>query len=426
MKPHLFFVACTVLLLPAAATAQSVTELASAREQARAAMVAYRAQDWQTTAARLSDALKVQPHHPVWLYNLACTAALLSDTTRALMLLDTLAVLGFSFDVESDDDFAALRPNAAFRARAAALRANSARVGNGAPAVSLPDPAFLPEGVAYDSARHTFYLSSVHERKIVRVANGITSTLADSSAGLWSVFGLAYSRRANSVWAVTSVYREMAGHTAGAEGSALLEIDAASGAVRRRLVAPGDHHQFNDLTLDDETAVVYVSDPGTSSILEWSEHGGWRVLVPPGHIFNPSGLTIMPKTEWLYVADYSVGLVRVSRASGKVERLPEETGISSYGTDGLAHYRGDLVIIQNGAQPHRVARLKLDAAGQRIVKLDVLERGSPYFDEPTLGVVAEDTLLYVANSRWGKFRDARYAGPADAAGPVVLRLPLHR
>jgi hypothetical protein len=426
MKPVLTLAACAALLCPAVTTAQSVNELTAAREQARAAGAAYRAQDWQTSAARLTEALKVQGHHPIWLYNLACAAVLRGDAAQALMLLDTLAELGFSFDAEHDSDFAALRASGEFRTRVAALAANRARIGRSEPAATLPGAAFLPEDVAYDVARHALYISSAHERKIVRIANGVATTLADSTAGLWSVLGIAYARRSSSIWAVTTVMREMAGYTAGATGSALVELDALSGAVRRRLIAPGTHHSFNDLALDDETGVVYVSDPGTSSILEWSERKGWRELVPPGHIFNPSGLTVMPKTDWLYVADYSVGLVRVSRASGQAERVREARGINTYGSDGLAHYRGDLVIIQNAVQPHRVARLKLDSSGLRVVKLEILERSSPYFDEPTLGVVAGDALLFVANSHWGKFRDGNYAGPNDAPGPIVLRLPLQR
>jgi hypothetical protein len=134
----------------------------------------------------------------------------------------------------------------------------------------------------------------------------------------------------------------------------------------------------------------------------------------------------MPGTQWLYVADYSVGIVRVSRVSGKVERLSEGPGVSTYGTDGLVQFGRGLIAIQNALPPHRVARLTLDASGARVTRADVLERASPYFDEPTLGVIAGDALLYVANSHWGKFRDGRYVGPADASGPIVLRLPLER
>ena len=79
----------------------------------------------------------------------------------------------------------------------------------------------------------------------------------------------------------------MAGAYAGHEGHRLVEVDAASGAVRRRLIPPGDNRSFNDLTLDDEKGLVYVSDPGSSAILEWSESKGWRELVPPGLIYNP-------------------------------------------------------------------------------------------------------------------------------------------
>jgi hypothetical protein len=132
----------------------------------------------------------------------------------------------------------------------------------------------------------------------------------------------------------------------------------------------------------------------------------------------------MPATDWLYVADYPVGIVRVSTRTGEMQRLAHADGVNTYGADGLMRYGKDLIIIQNGVQPHRVARLTLSGDGARIERLTVLERASPYFDEPTLGVVAGDALFYVANSRWGKFRDGRYIGPTDASGPVILKLSL--
>jgi hypothetical protein len=178
MKPLLMLTFCCVLLCPALSSAQTVVELAAAREKARAASAAYHARDWHTTSVRLTEALEVQPHHPIWLYNLACAAALRGDTARALMLLDTLAALGFGFDAHNDTDFDALRASKGFHARTAALEANRTRIGWSVPAAALRNPAFLPEGIAYDEARRAIYISSVHERKFVLIVDGVTTKLA--------------------------------------------------------------------------------------------------------------------------------------------------------------------------------------------------------------------------------------------------------
>jgi sugar lactone lactonase YvrE len=411
------------LLRGSGGSAQTTAELLAARQEARAAVEAYRAQNWNAYESRLASALAVQPRHPIWLYNLASARALRGDDTGALALLDTIADLGFAFDAAADDDFARMSASSAFRERQLRLDANRNRVGAGTPIIQLPEPDFLPEGIAVDSAG-TVYLSSVHQRRIVRVRDGRAETLTDSTAGLWGVFGIAYAPHTRSLWAVTAVTPVMAGYETGMKQmSALIEIDVASGKVIRRFDGPGDEHTFNDITVAD--SVVYVSD-GRGAVHRWSESRGLTELVPPGVIYNPSGLVLMPGTEWLYVADYPVGITRVSVRTGRVERVREAAGISTYGVDGLMRHGRDLIAIQNALPPHRVTRLELDADGARIARLHVLERASPHYDEPTLGVIAGDALLYVANSRWGKFSDGRYTGGAGLAGPVVLRLPLEK
>jgi hypothetical protein len=61
--------------------------------------------------------------------------------------------------------------------------------------------------------------------------------------------------------------------------------------------------------------------------------------------------------------------------------------VLALGIDGLYAVGRDLVGIQNGIAPHRVVRLRLDARGDRIVSVEVLERARPDYAEPTLGVV---------------------------------------
>jgi hypothetical protein len=55
-----------------------------------------------------------------------------------------------------------------------------------------------------------------------------------------------------------------------------------------------------------------------------------------------------------------------------------------------------------------------------------LEAANPAFQEPTLGVVVEDTFYFVANSQWNRFDDQGHLPPAQQLQePLILALPLH-
>jgi hypothetical protein len=78
--------------------------------------------------------------------------------------------------------------------------------------------------------------------------------------------------------------------------------------------------------------------------------------------------------------------------------------------------------IQNGLDPHRVTRFRLDAGLEHITEVAVLERGNPHFDEPTLGVVVGDDLYYVANSQYAAFGENGQVRSELLKDPVILRL----
>jgi ABC-type branched-subunit amino acid transport system ATPase component len=60
-----------------------------------------------------------------------------------------------------------------------------------------------------------------------------------------------------------------------------------------------------------------------------------------------------------------------------------------------------------------------------IAAWSVLVAAQPAWDEPTLGVIAGDTLFYVANSQWGSFDQAGQPRPeARLRPPVIERLLL--
>ena len=57
--------------------------------------------------------------------------------------------------------------------------------------------------------------------------------------------------------------------------------------------------------------------------------------------------------------------------------------------------------------------------------MEVIEANNPVFDEPTLGVLADDALFYIANSQWAMIDDKGVLAAAEKlSDPIVLRLNL--
>ena len=112
-------------------------------------------------------------------------------------------------------------------------------------------------------------------------------------------------------------------------------------------------------------------------------------------------------------------------AARTIVPVPAADDVTALGIDGLYLVDGSLIAIQNGIAPHRVVRLRLSEAGDRITGSEVLDRAHPRHEEPTLGVVVGRDLYYVANSQYERFgQDGQVAQPDSLQAPVVLRLRL--
>jgi hypothetical protein len=136
-------------------------------------------------------------------------------------------------------------------------------------------------------------------------------------------------------------------------------------------------------------------------------------------------MALTPDQRTMYLADYSRGILRIDLASRAVALLPTSDNVLALGIDGLYLVDGRLVGIQNGVAPHRVVRLTLSPGGDSVAAGEVLERAHPRYAEPTLGVVVNHELYYVANSQWERFGDdGRIADSSALLRPTVLRLRL--
>lgn len=385
----------------------------------------------------LRRALELLPLHPEFLQYLASAEERAGNSAAALELLAAIHRQGYELTLDPPDqwiDRAAARPEyKKIHAETAALRAPLVR---SAEAFRLPDREMIPESVAYDEKKGDFFVSSVRERRIVRrTAKGEVSDFVPAGRdGLWAVLGLAADPVRRHLWATSTAYPAMQGYEPSLEGrSALYCFDLDSGRLlgRYESARPG-LKGFNDVRVAKDGA-VFVSDheerPGTLYRLD-PETRKLEVFGDPDALGKPEGLAFSADGRHLFVADYSYGIVRYDLATARHVYLQNPPDASLVGIDHLDFYHGALIAVQNGNQPNSVMRLPLE--GDRILRVETLERAHPAYSEATLGVLVGDDLYYVATSNWnrldddGKLPTAAELAAEPLAEPLVLRLPLGR
>jgi sugar lactone lactonase YvrE len=406
----------------------------------RDGIAAHQRGDYAAFRAGFEAADRLRPGHPGILYNLACGRTLTGDPDGALPLLERLAAMGLSFEAAGDDDLRALRGTDRFDAVVARFAANGLPIARSEVALVLDDRDVLAEGVARDPRSGDLFVGSVRGRRVLRAAppGGAAVPLPasiDGAAGdggdasLYGVMGMAIDPERRILWAAASAVPEMDGFGEADRGRAMVaRYDLDSGRLVAIIRPPDDGagHLFGDLTVH-RSGDLYVSDSGAAAIhLVRAGETEMETWAGTGEYDALQGIAFSPDGGRLFVADYSRGLLAIEPEGRRVAPLPCPDDVAATGIDGLYFHGADsLIAIQNGVRPHRVVRFRLDPSLRRVVAAEVLEANHPRFDEPTLGTIAGDALLYVANSQWGRF--APGADESLVAGrmpPVILRLPL--
>ena len=417
------------ILTPVAAAGAQSDPVAESRTHYRAALQAYEARDLPGFLEHARQAQALRPAHGGVTYALASAFALTGDTAGALATLRHFALLGYSADLAADSDFAALHGHEAYAEVRRRLERNGEPMVASRVAFELPERELLTEGIAHDPRDGVFYVGSVHQSKILRVTRrGAVSEFVPELPGRWAPLGLRVDRKRGALWVATAALPQTARSSPSDSGrSAILRYDLRSGRLTARYDAPDDGtpHVIGDLILTGK-GDVYATDSRAPVIYRVPVGGDTleRFLESP-LLLSGQGLALAPDERSLYVADYSRGILRVDLRARTVSSVEAADGVLSLGIDGLYFHRGTLVGIQNGVTPHRVARFTLSPAGDRLLRADVLERAHPRYQEPTLGVLVDGELYYIANAQWERFgEDGRIAKPDSLARPVVLRLRL--
>jgi streptogramin lyase len=273
-------------------------------------------------------------------------------------------------------------------------------------------------------------VGSIHLRKVVRVGrDGAVRELVPAGRdGLGSAQGMEVDAARRILWVCGTANKQARGVGAAEVGRAALHaFHADSGKPLGRYPLAGGEagHSCDSLTLDRQGA-VYVSDAVTGAVYRLPRGGkALEAFLPAGTLLSSQSPTFAADGKVLFIADYARGVMRVDVATRKAGLLPAPPDAFLAGIDGLVFHGGSLYAVQNGVNPTRVLRLRLAPGLDRVAGVDVLARNLPLFDDPTLAMVAEGNLYYIANSHWGRFDDAgNLKEPEKLSQPAVLKIPL--
>ena len=378
----------------------------------REAAAAAKTGDNALAVAKLEAARTLRPDYPRVLYTLARAYAAAGRPDDALAQLRVLADMGLQFPIARDEALASLRQQKDFPVLAQSLAAGA--VGPDAKdeaAWAVTDADGILEGLACHPATLEWYFGDVHNHCVwhrdVSSGTGRLKKFSVDADQLLGVFGLKIDEKRNVLWAATAALPEMKGYAAADRGrAALVELDLATGRVRRAFPVPADgrEHVLGDLLLapdggvftsDSAAPVIWRLPPGGTRLEKWLEHTDFVSL--QGMAFSADGRNLL-------IADYANGLWRIDVASRAVALSRAPAHATLFGIDGIYAVPGGLVAVQNGVNPQRILRLTLAADGA-VAGARVLKAGHPAMSDVTLGQVVNGRFHFIGNSGWSLYED---------------------
>ena len=282
----------------------------------------------------------------------------------------------------------------------------------------------LIEGIAFRPKTGAYYFGDVHLRCVwLRAADGRATRFSPPDDRLLGIFRVVVDESRGALWASMGALEQMDGFAAKHKGAGgLAELDLATGAVRRVVMAPDDGapHLLGDFVqLADGT--IYATD--TTSPVIWTLPPNSTALVPlvSGGFTSLQGITLDATGRGLFVTDYRAGVLHVDITTKAVRPLTMPAGADLRGLDTLLRTPdGALVAIFNATARQRILRLTLDAATAAITAIDVLA-ADPAMLDATLGTLVDDDVVFVADGGWNRFEPGKI--DASPRGVPVLKVP---
>ncbi len=421
---------CLLCALPSLALDH--THFIDLNKQARAFA---KQQDWKSLREALIEIGREMPSAtPTYMLRMASVETRLGHTTEALQWMRRYAATGLTYDVTKDDDLKPLAGDKGFQPIAAEMQARSKPIAHAELVCALPVPDLMPEDLTYDPASGTFVVSSIQHHALYRVSLPepgsteckIKKIPIEESARSWTVMAVSYDARRKLLWTTTSAIEGFPGISKEDAGkAALLALDSSSGKLIKRFdVETKGPAVLGDMSVTRD-GTVYFTDSLSGDV--YRVRGDLKTAkverIADG-LFSPQTPVLAQDGKRLFVADYPMGIAVIDLASGKVDYLPHPEEMAITGLDGLCLAGDTLIGIQNGTDPERIVRLRLNHDQTAIASLEVVEQASPRLGDPTHAIKARGMIYVTGNVGWSKIDDQGKLKPGEQfTNPILLRFP---
>ena len=379
---------------------------------------------------------------PLYFLRMASVETHLGNTAAAIAWMRKYADMGLKYSVAADDDLKPLATESAFAAveKTMAERTQPAQHAEAVCALSLAD--LMPEDLTFDKNSGSFVVSSIRRRGLFRVtlpATGsgecrVSEISLDADARRWPVLAVSADPTRNLLWMTSCAMPGFNGFPHEDEGkAALLAIDASTGkTVRRFELATGQPAVLGDMSLgrndaDAGAGTVYVSDSLGGGV--YRVRGDLKTAALEkigGDFFSPQTPALAADGKRLFVADYAIGVAVIdlahANATGELNYLPHPDSVAVTGLDGMYLSGDSLIGIQNGTEPERIMRFRLNAAQTAIVSGEVVEQSTTRLGDPTHVIQVNGWFYVAANVGWDKVDDHGELKPGEHfTAPLLLR-----
>jgi hypothetical protein len=256
-----------------------------------------------------------------------------------------------------------------------------------------------PAGLAHDGVSGRYVLADSAHRKLVIVderAHHLVDLVDAASAGFNDITALVIDARRGDLWVVSG--SEADGEHAAA--SVLHRVQLISGRPLASWPLPKSFGpaRFADVDVGDGDTVFVLDEVGRR-IFPVSPRAG-RFGTPLRVPFEGLTSLAIAGNSDAYIAHAS-GIARVSLSGGATVAVRSAPGVELKGFERVRWDNGRLVGIQKRPDgSHVPVRLRLTAAGTRVIAADIIETPTP-IDDPTTVAISGDSFYFVTREAPG-------------------------
>ena len=384
--------------------------------------------DYPQALAMMMEANKLHPYHQGVLYQLGVLSALNNKPEESIKNLSKAIRINSGYKLADNADLASLKDRSDFRDLLELQKKLTETQIHSDTAFTVKDRTLHIESVTHDPRTGSFYLGSLHQRKIVKVDKaGVAKDFTTSAQdGLTAVFGVRVDPKGKFLWACSSPVEEMMNYDSTAQ-SAVSQYDLKTGKLLKQYRPTAKtHHLFGDLTINS-VGDVFVSDSKNNAIFKVNQiSGSLDLYFDSEEFWNIQGITFSTDNRYLFISDYIKGPFRLDMQTRQLVKLTSSIESSLKGIDGMVFYNGSLVVLQNGTYPLRATKYLLNPGMDAVTNATIIDQAHPAMNEPTIGTIDNDVFYYVANSQWGGYDDNhKIKAASELQDIVVLKFRLH-